>query len=401
MDKDIFEVKLVPTWSRSSVLNALQTALGKSYLLQAGVAYWTVTDTLLGPALVRALKTQGGFLCVDLHPPTEIDALAALVRKGAQVYLYCEDIPTTTDFGRKEPPYLLHTKVLFFWSNDRTVELWVGSHNWTNRALAGLNIEASIIIRASDTSKVCTDTAEYLENIRKYSQEFDLSKVDFYKQAQRNMMQRTTPVIELEGIGADQLANITFGLFGTDADDLNALGTVRREVYVSVFDSNTEEQYLYPATIIHSGLLAAANRAAGGISFAPRRHAFRRGRRFPVLQPEGEVGRDILGRAEYFVTLNLKQLDRSQVAEVPPPRTTTWADVSPAQSPILARLDANASSLLFRGRPPQPRRPRVEEEPFETTGSNREPPRRITTLLDRRQLAELPLVSRRILRPRR
>jgi len=237
---------------------------------------------------------------------------------------------------------------------------------------------------------VCADAAQYLEKVRQNSQEFDLSKIEFYKQAQRNMAQRTMPVIELEGIGASQLANIAFALFGTEVDDLNDLGTVRRDVYVSVFDSDSEEEYLYPATIVHSGLLPASDRSAGGISFSPRRYAFRRGRRFPVLQPEGEVGRDILASAEYFATLSLHGLDTSVTAEPVPPRTAVWADVDPGQSSVLTRLDGSARDLLFRGREPQPRRPRFEQEPLGAF-----------TLSDRRQAAESPLVSRRILRPKR
>jgi hypothetical protein len=42
--------------------------------------------------------------------------------------------------------------MLLFWSKDRTAELWVGSHNWTNRAILGLNVEASLVIRVRDTA---------------------------------------------------------------------------------------------------------------------------------------------------------------------------------------------------------------------------------------------------------
>ena len=38
-----------------------------------------------------------------------------------------------------------------------------------------------------------------------------------------------------------------------------------------------------------------------------------------MLQPEGEVGRDVLASAQYFVTLNLQKLDTSVTAEVVPP----------------------------------------------------------------------------------
>jgi len=389
MDEGICDIRLVPSWSNSSVLRDLKAALSKAQLLQAGIAYWTVNDTLLGADLARTLAAEGAFLCVDLHPPTEIDALAALVRKGAHVYLYCEEIPTVTDSGRQEPSYLLHTKMLFFWSPDRTVELWVGSHNWTNRAIVGLNFEASVVIKARDSATVCLDAAQYLEEIRQSSLEFDLSKLDFYKQAQRNMRQRTKPVIELEGRRADTLSNITFGFFGSDAGELEDLPAPTGDLYVSVLDSDTEEEYLYPASILQSGLLTAAHRSAGGISFSPRRYAFRPGRKFPVLQPEGPVEHEILDRAQFFATLNLQNLDRSIVAEVVPPKMAVWSDLSPGQSPALSRLDSQARAFLFRGRSAQPRTPRSQQGSAQAL-----------TLLERRDTAEVPFITRRIIRPK-
>ena len=156
------------------------------------------------------------------------------------------------------------------------------------------------------------------------------------------MLQWTTPFIELEGIGAAMLANMTFALFGTDSGDLDDLGTVGCDVYVSVFESDSGKEYLYPATILHSGLLSASHQSAGGISFSPRRYAFRRGKRFPVLQPEGEVGRDVLASAQYFVTLNLQTLDTFVTAEVVPPRAAAWTDVGSGQSAGSTDLELTA-----------------------------------------------------------
>ena len=393
MDDGILEIKLLPAWSPSSVQAVLKSALSRSQFLQAAVAYWTVNDNMCGPSLPTALRDDNGFLCVDLHPPTDIDALAALARKGARIYLFCEEI-TTPDMGRKERPHLLHTKMLLFWLKDQTVELWVGSHNWTNRAIAGLNIECSIVVKGRNSSILFADAAQYLHKIKQVSIQFDLSKVDFYKQAQRNLTQPTTPVIELEGKNAAALGNITFALFGTDAQDLKELGTVGRDVYVSVFDSDSTEAYLYPASILHSGRLSASHRSAGGISFSPRRYAFRRGHRFPVLLPENEVGTDVLTSAEYFVTLSLQSIDDSVIAEHVPPKTPSWIEVSEDLSPVLQRLDRSAKNLLFGGRHPQPKRPWFEAE----VSQSEDETSRELTLAERRSLPELSLVTRRILR---
>ena len=49
---------------------------------------------------------------------------------------------------------------------DRTAELWVGSHNWTRRALIGLNIESSLLVRLTDTSSLLRDSLDYLEEVK-------------------------------------------------------------------------------------------------------------------------------------------------------------------------------------------------------------------------------------------
>lgn len=390
MDDGILEINLLPAWDSPNVRAMLKSVLSRSQLLQAAIAYWTVNDTMFGSCLPRALSHDSGFLCVDLHPPTDVDALASLVRQGSHVRLYCEDISTYTDDGRKEPPYLLHTKMLLFWSNDRTAELWIGSHNWTNRAILGLNVEASVVLRLRDSASLFCASANYLEKIKAISDDFDLSKVDFYKQLQRNMSEKTVPVIELEAKDAASLSDSTIGLFGTDDSDLKELGTVQRDVYISIFDADSGKEFLYPSTILQSGLLVASNPSAGGISFSRRRHAYRLGRRFPVLLPEGEVGDDILRTAVYFVTLSLRHLDSSVVADYVPSKTAAWDVVGDQLSPLLRRLDTDARKILFRGREPRLRHP-VRLDANESVA---------LTLAEKRMLPEKTLVTRRVLRRR-
>lgn len=85
------------------------------------------------------------------------------------------------DVGRKELPCLLHAKMLLFWSKGRTAELWVGSHNWTKRAILGLNVEASLIVRLTDSSPLFAAAAEYLARMKGIAEPLYVAKVDFYK----------------------------------------------------------------------------------------------------------------------------------------------------------------------------------------------------------------------------
>ena len=75
--------------------------------------------------------------------------------------------------------------MLLFWMPDRTAELWIGSHNWTRRALVDLNVECSLIARMADSSALFHTAVEYVEKIKRICEPFELSRIEFYKQLQR------------------------------------------------------------------------------------------------------------------------------------------------------------------------------------------------------------------------
>ncbi|MFN7979218.1 MAG: hypothetical protein U0P30_13870 [Vicinamibacterales bacterium] len=89
-----------------------------------------------------------------------------------------------------------------------------------------------------------------------------------YKQLQRRMTFGLTPVMDLEAEDGASARNTVVTVLGTDPKDPTNLGTVRREIHVAPLDPRTDAQCLYPATILHSGLLPASDAAEGGISFA-------------------------------------------------------------------------------------------------------------------------------------
>ena len=339
------------------------------------------------PHLARTLQHEHGFVCVDLHPPTDVDALAALAAQGARVHVYYEDIPTYTDRGRKEPPALLHAKMLLFWTTGGAAELWAGSHNFTNRALLGLNVEASLVVRLTDTSPLFAAASAYLAHMQAIAEPFDLAKVDVYKQLQRTMTTGLTPVMELDADGRRRCQpQHHHGVRHRPQGPVERWAPCVARSTSRCWIRRTDAQSLYPATILHSGLLPASDAAAGGISFAPRRFAYRTGQQRPALQAVGAVDAAVLNAAEYFVTVHLGELQPGLVAEPPAPRAARMAAVAEEVSPLLARLDAEARAQLFGRREVRVRRPVV--------ATDEAPPR---SGLARPALAEHPLVAMRVL----
>ena len=73
----ISSVQLVPSFDDREVVSQLKLALQRAERLRAAVAYWLVGREELGPDLVKTLRGNG-FLCVDIHLPTDIDRLCEM-----------------------------------------------------------------------------------------------------------------------------------------------------------------------------------------------------------------------------------------------------------------------------------------------------------------------------------
>jgi hypothetical protein len=106
-------------------------------------------------------------------------------------------------------------------------------------------------------------------------------------------------------------------------------------------DRDDQTRHVYAETILQSGL-AASDAGAGGLSFSPQRHAFRRGRQREALWPDQPIDQSVLDCASYFVTLRLGALQPDLTIDDAAPAALVMAAVPPEDSPVLARLEAEA-----------------------------------------------------------
>ena len=327
------DIELLPQLGTIDISNRLNKLFTEARSIRASIAFWALPPELLNQITnynaYRVLSAYNSFLCVDIQRPTNIDSLADLVSNGVKVFLNIRKLLTYTSKVSTSPG-LLHTKMILADMADNNAEFWIGSHNWTVFALMGPNTEASLIVHMNNSAHLYSMTQHFLENIRnKYCRAFDLSKVSYYKRLQQILETGDKPeyVVELEGNGVDNLEGEVICVFGTENDDLNELRLVGRKVHVSLYDSKTEDKYLYSAEIIQSGVLSGANPAAGGISLSERRFAFTEGRRFPFLEMPRIPDSDILKKSFYFANIHILKIiseDYSIYEYVPPSKRKIW-----------------------------------------------------------------------------
>jgi hypothetical protein len=377
----ILNLELTPDWYHPDVRSRLADAVKKAKAIRASIAYWTVATDFVDDLLAERLSGPDGFLCVDYHLPTDIDQLARLAERGAAVYIHCADLPTP----RREPPQLVHSKILFFWMADRTAEIWVGSHNWTRRALVGPNVESSAVIRVTETSALFCDALAYLDRTKQVCHAFDLSRVDDYKRLQNPDSEPGKKTIESEAAEAATLLGSAITVFGTEQDELREAAPLR-EICLSAFDESGNGEYIYRAQITASGLMPIS-----GLLFAANRFAFRHGRRFPKLLPPSELTDDILGRAAYFIILQVQEEQFDLEALDPPIRPDPWQYAPASSSPLLSRMTEEQLRTVFPGRTPTLRIPADSEDTLATPA----------VLSERRELAHHRLIVRKLLRRRK
>jgi hypothetical protein len=258
-----------------------------------------------------------GFLCVDLHLPTDIDILYEMKAAGANVYLHIlHPNPQPGDLKARMPEYLLHTKVVLFDLPQDAAELWVGSHNWTARALSGLNIEASTVFRLSREAPLFSSAVQLLDQIRSRCEPFDLSSRAYYKWLQgQSSDEDPTWVLEVQGELSPTLAGTRITVFESSEDQYRNLRSVDRDLIVAALDPRSDTEHLYHATITDTGRLTDA-----GMTFGSRIHGVHDGRERPKLSGPCAPAGAALTATHAWATVQIKdQLSPSMALfELPP-----------------------------------------------------------------------------------
>jgi len=330
--KGIQSIALEPGSNGGEVFTSLSKSLHLAASLRAAVAYWCVGPKQFGQNLSKRLG-GAGFLCVDVHLPTDIDILAKMVASGSNVYLYLKNPnPQPGELKMHFPPHLMHLKMLLFDYDAEPAELWVGSHNWTARALTGVNIEASLRLRLEKQAALYGDAINFLNGVRAGCIPFDLGAIDYYKWLQGNALEEPMWVMELSGVHTILEAHKKLTVFGKSDHDYKNLKSVDKSIVVSLLDPTTSQESLYEATVIDTGYLSDS-----GFTFDSRLYAVQDGSPRPLVSGPAIPPPTIRGRAKSWATISLIDTLVGATFELPP--AERWVtELEPEKKPLLPDL---------------------------------------------------------------
>lgn len=296
----IESIDIVPDPDYPSVVKRLRNSISKSDTLRAAVAYWTIESDKISDKL--ALKFSGeGFLCVDINYPTDIDDLNRLSTMGGNIYLHLlKPNPQPGELRIKMPPHLMHAKTLLFDFDENKAELWVGSHNWTARALSGLNFEASTITNLSITSDLYQSAENLLNSIRSACVLFDPDLVDYYKWLQGQNIEGVEWIVDLEGENAGNFSGERISLFLNSDQDFRNLKKVDKIIKLSVQESGSGQVYLYEARIMDTGYVKKS-----GLDYGNRYYAFHSGKITPTIEGPAVPQTSKIKKTKFWATVEI------------------------------------------------------------------------------------------------
>jgi hypothetical protein len=190
--------------------------------------------------------------------------------------------------------------------DDLNAILVLGTHNMTNRALSGINIEHSIGIPLNRDSESYHQIDEHLRCIK-----------EKYCIPPWNRQEKEEEVLVLTIIGEDMgnlvAEEIITVFFKLKTDGLKTTGT---KLYVLALDVSSKDEYLYAAEIHQAVELNKQIEKSTGIDFSRRRIAETEPYFIPYLFREKAVERKSIEQTGYFNNLRiLRKLEGFEIYE--------------------------------------------------------------------------------------
>ena len=172
-------LELIP---REQLMMSLTNSLEDIDWIRGTTAFWTIFEGRPEPKfserLKRGLIKGQSYFCTDISTfATNIDAIDSYANYGCNFYVFSYKLSLKLD---ETSSMLQHSKMILIKKGDKAI-IYIGSHNFTNRALAGLNIEHTIRIETDYNSEIANQFEYAIEQIRINSLKFDPNQKDIYK----------------------------------------------------------------------------------------------------------------------------------------------------------------------------------------------------------------------------
>lgn len=314
-------------FSKRSVKERLKKSLENTEMLRGAVAFWTIDKGYFGQALIDALNHEDSFYCVDVSSPTDFDAILKIHEELELVpafHVHCKRIEP--EQGIREN--LLHSKIIVMDKFNGSTEIWVGSHNFTNYAFSGINIESSLIIHieTNEASDFKDTILKFLSDIVAKSTSFnetsyyyfvalqDASKTIWIKNYLGKLFESDSgdkvldneiefyKTLELLGNDLDKLIGETIIVLGQNKDELKDLKKGSQRIVIHGKGQNGEN-ILYDAEIRASDVID--DNFSKDVQFKNRRVGRKNGSQIILGNTKEDVAEQKLKSEAFYINIKV------------------------------------------------------------------------------------------------
>ena len=135
--------------------------------LQIEMCYVTEFGTKLLKKHADHLLRNGSYIIVENDPINDIKGLNELAEIRPESIRF---VTAKSDAKEKSVEGLMHAKLIYAENGDDCI-VWVGSHNFTGRALLAVNIESALIVSGKFNEQVFVEVREHLKRVKGLSEE--------------------------------------------------------------------------------------------------------------------------------------------------------------------------------------------------------------------------------------
>lgn len=159
--------------------------------LDVAVAFVTRRGVALLRRCLKAHSAGSARLVASVRFPTDLRELANLEDDFPGTVFLHTGFETPQEKGADRGQF--HSKVALLELGDTERCIVLGSHNWTENALYGHNMEAGMILRCQESDPIVSQVRQHIDACVRRSESFSRKRLRFYQTIQRDLHRRTSP----------------------------------------------------------------------------------------------------------------------------------------------------------------------------------------------------------------
>ena len=179
------QVELFDGFPHAELLPKMRTLLARAKRVDAAIAFVTRGGTGALRELLHSASPPEVRLVASVRFPSDLEELDRLSQKpGCSVWIHTGfRNPKEENADRGQ----FHSKLVLIERDGDERVVVVGSHNWTENALRGYNLEAGVVFHCVESDDIAQQARRHIEACIAESQPFDPDEMRFYKTLQRDL----------------------------------------------------------------------------------------------------------------------------------------------------------------------------------------------------------------------